>query len=188
MLEAGRQLRELADQQRWWGANETRDQSMSFVGIRDIPVVLSTPARKTCFVGIEFHPSGVFPIFGIPMGELTNRLYPADDLSGAWDGSFADRIWNHEGIRGKVDLIQRRLIQALRRGQPRNPLVEHCADYLRKTNGAAAISDLEDKTGYGKRSLELLFKKYVGVSPKTLAGDIVKTVCHFARFSRTSTS
>jgi AraC-like DNA-binding protein len=151
-------------------SNETREQSVSFVGIRDIPVVLSTPARRTCFVGMEFHPPGVFPIFGIPMGELTNRLSPAEDLSGAWDRSFADRIWNHEGTRGKVDLIQGRLIQALRRGRPRNPLVEYCVDYLLRTNGVAAISDLEDKTGYGKRSLELLFKKYVGVSPKTLAG------------------
>ncbi len=151
-------------------AMETREQNLSFVGIRTLPVILSTPGRRTSFVGMEFHPSAAFPIFGIPMDELTDRLLPAASVSGFLNGSFADRIWNQEGIQAKVELIQQRLGEALRRGQPRNRLVEYCVEYLRKTNGAASMSDLEDKTGYGKRALEILFKKYVGISPKALAG------------------
>ncbi len=151
-------------------AQETKKENFSFVGMRDLPVVLSTPPRKTSFVGIEFKPSGAFPIFGIPMDELANQRLAADGLSSYLDRSFADRVWNHDGIRGKVDLIQDRLVEALERGRPRSPLVEYCVDHLRRTNGAAAISELEDKTGYGRRSLEVLFKKHVGISPKTLAG------------------
>ena len=124
------------------------------------------------------------------MGELTNRLYPADDLSGAWDGSFADRIWNHEGVRGKVDLIQRRLIQALKtRPAAESPcrgiLCGLPAENQRRGRdfrpGRQGPDTANDPSSFSS-------KKYVGVSPKTLAGDIVKTVCHFARFSRTSTS
>jgi AraC-like DNA-binding protein len=151
-------------------ALETREQSISFVGVRSLPVMLSTPAGRTSFVGIEFFPSAVFPFFGIPMDELADRLFPAADISRLLNRSFADKVWNQEGIPAKIDLVQQQLVEALRRGQPRNRLVEYCVEYLRNTNGAAPMSDLENNTGYGKRALEILFKKYVGISPKALAG------------------
>ena len=151
-------------------AKETTEQSLSFVGIRSLPVVLSTPPRRTSFLGIEFRPSAVFPIFGIPMNELTNRLVPAASISSLFNGSFADQVWNQRGIPAKVDVVQHLLVEALGRGQSRNRLIEYCVEYLRRTNGAEPISALEDKTGYGRRALEVLFKKHVGVSPKALAG------------------
>ena len=156
-------------------AHETREQSLSFIGVRSLPVMLSTPAGKTSFVGIEFMPTGAFPILGIPMAELADRLIPADNLSGFLNASVTDRIWNREGIKEKVDLIQAQLLDAASRGHARNlhtlsPIVEFCVDHLRRTNGAATISDLEARTGYSRRFLEILFKRYVGVSPKTLAG------------------
>ena len=104
------------------------------------------------------------------MDELTNRLVPAASISSVFSSSFADQVWNQRGIQAKVDLVQRQIAGALGRGQPGNRLVEYCVEYLRRTNGAEPISALEDKTGYGRRALEILFKKHVGVSPKTLAG------------------
>jgi len=167
-------------------AHESPEQSLSFVGIRDVPVVLSTAARKTCFIGIEFSPSGAFPIFGVPMGELTNRLMPVDVLSGTWSHTCSEQVRNLEGTREKVDFIQERFFQGLKRDRDmkrvasrnarssdlhsQNPVVEYCVDFLRRTNGKASISELERRTGYERRSLEILFKRNVGVSPKTLAG------------------
>ena len=164
-------------------AQETREQNFSFVGIRTLPVMLSTPPKRTSFAGIEFRPSAVFPIFGIPMDELANRLFPAAAISNFLNSSFADMVWNQQGIRAKVDLVQRRLVEALGRGQPRNQLVECCMEYLRRTNGAAPISDLENKTGDGKRALEILFKKHIGISPKTLA-EIFRFQWFYKRLAR----
>ncbi len=158
---------------------ESPEQSLSFVGIRDVPVVLRTAARKTCFIGIEFSPSGAFPIFRLPMDELTNRLLPVEVLSSTWNQGCSERVRDLEGIKEKVDFIQERLFQGLNRDGPRNtvsdlrsqnPVVEYCVDFLWRTNGKTSISDLERRTGYERRSLEILFKRNVGVSPKTLAG------------------
>ncbi len=161
-------------------AHVSPEQSLSFVGIRDVPVVLSTTARKTCFIGIEFSPSGAFPVFGVPMGELANRLVPVDVLSRTWNQSCLETVRNLEGTRGKVDFIQERLFEGLKRRaskntksidmESRDPIVEYCVDLLRRTHGKASISDLERRTGYERRFLEILFKRSVGVSPKTLAG------------------
>ena len=150
-------------------ARETGERTLSIVGIRSLPVTLSTRARKTSFVGIELRPAAAFPIFGVPMDELANRLLPADGISRLLGGSFADQVWTQEGIPAKVDLVQRRLVAAVAGGPPRSPVIEYCVDCLRKTNGTAAMSDLEERTGYGKRTLQLLFKRYVGISPKALA-------------------
>lgn len=156
--------------------NNSEEQSLYFIGVRSVPVSLSSPRKKTSFIGIEFHPSGAHPILQIPMVELADRRVPADDLSGTWSRSLTEMLRNHEGIREKVDFIQERLLQRLNGGF-QNPLVAFCVEYLRRTDGSATVSDLQRETGYEKRHLEKLFRKDVGVSPKTLAG-----IFRFQRF------
>ncbi|MGA2615756.1 MAG: DUF6597 domain-containing transcriptional factor [Spirochaetia bacterium] len=149
--------------------HQSEEQNLYFVGMRDVPVVLSSTSKKTCFIGIEFRPSGAHPILGFPMAELTNRRLNADDLSGIWSRSCTETIRNLEGIPAKIDFIQGRLLRSLRHGQSQNAIVQCCVDYLKLTNGAASIRDLELKTGYERRHLENLFSSNVGVSPKTLS-------------------
>src|SRR5262249_7225905 len=55
-----------------------REGGMYFVGNRDSPVLLQTPASRTRFIGIEFRPQGAHSIFGMPMIETTNGRYSAD--------------------------------------------------------------------------------------------------------------
>jgi AraC-like DNA-binding protein len=149
--------------------DSSQEQILYFVGVRNVPVSLSSPPGKTCFIGIEFHPSGAYPILQIPMVELTNRRLFADELSGTWNRSLTEMLRNHKGIFEKVDFIQERLLRRLKEGRSPNPVVAYCVDYLKLTNGAASIQDLELKTGYEKRHLESLFSSNVGVSPKTLS-------------------
>jgi AraC-like DNA-binding protein len=147
--------------------DESQEQSLYFIGIRSVPVFLSSTPKKTCFIGIEFHPSGAYPILGIPMVELTDRRLLADDLSGTWNRSLTEMLRNREGIVEKIDFIQDRLWRSLKQAQ--NKIVAYCVDYLKRTQGYATIRDLERETGYERRHLERLFSKNVGMSPKKLA-------------------
>ncbi len=162
---------------------ETREQSVSFVGIRDVPVSLRTTPRDTCFVGIEFTPHGAFPILGIPMAELANRLVPADALSTLWSRARVDVIWNLDSIAAKVDHIQEYLRQGLLSGGSTSRVVEYCVDLLYRTNGKVGISELARRTGYGRRTLEILFRNHVGVSPKVLA-EIYRFQWFYKRFAQ----
>ncbi|MHB8581125.1 MAG: DUF6597 domain-containing transcriptional factor [Ignavibacteriaceae bacterium] len=155
----------------------SKEQEVYFVGNRDIPVKLSTPKKKTGFIGIEFYPHGAYPIFGIPMVETANQLLNFDVLFGKWGRKVNETVCSLNGAKYKVDFIQRQLIEILRQNQLKqkrpisnNNLVEFSVNSLKSTNGLMPISVLVNKTGYSKRYLEILFKNHIGFSPKVLAG------------------
>jgi len=150
--------------------NRSQEQSLYFIGVRSVPVSLSSTPRMTCFIGVEFHPCGAYPILKIPMDELTDRRLSAYELSRTWNQSLTEILRNCEGVGGKIDFIQDRLWQCVSHGQPQNPLVAFCVDFLKRSNGSATVLDLERRTGYERRHLEKLFNENVGVPPKMLAG------------------
>ena len=152
----------------------SQENGLYFIGVRSVPVSLSSTRKRTRFIGIEFHPGGAYPILRIPMAELTDLRLCADDLAGTWNASLTEMLANHGSTREKIDFIQDRLWQRVKSGvkggEYRDPLVAFCVEFLKRSNGSATILDLERQTGYERRHLEKLFRKNVGVSPKMLAG------------------
>ena len=153
------------------------DQNVYFVGIRDVPVKLHTEPGRTCFIGIEFRPHGAYPIVKMPMIELTNRLLPAAELFRDWGLSVTEGVTNLASAKDRADYVQELLLRRLQEDIPACPAVEYCVEAMSATAGLVPIPELERKTGYSQRYLEMLFKKHVGVSPKTLAG-----IFRFQRF------
>ncbi len=148
---------------------KSKEHEFYFAGNRDVPVQLSTSGIKTCFIGIEFYPHGAYPIFGIPMYETANSLLPFNALLKREERDLTKRLLNRESLKDKIDLIQERFLFSLRKYQLQNPLAAFCVNILKNSHGLIEISELERKTGYSKRYIEILFKNHVGLSPKALA-------------------
>jgi hypothetical protein len=63
-------------------AGVSLEHGLYFVGNRIKATLIHSSARKTGFIGIEFSPQAVFPLFGIPMHETVEErldllLYPS---------------------------------------------------------------------------------------------------------------
>ena len=69
-----------------------------------------------------------------------------------------------------MNFIQDELARLSGRDHRSNGIVEFCVRILKLTHGRIPIRELERKTGYTRRYLDLLFKQHVGLSPKALAG------------------
>ncbi|HEY9166645.1 MAG TPA: DUF6597 domain-containing transcriptional factor [Candidatus Kryptonia bacterium] len=149
---------------------ESREHCLYFAGTRDCSAVLRTKSGKACCIGIEFYPHGAYPVFGIPMAEMTNRLLPAELLSAEWHLEVRDILPELKSAKEAADFIQSQLVRLLGKRRLRNTIVEYCINSLKSTNGLMTIADLERKTGYTRRHLEILFGDHVGFSPKVLAG------------------
>jgi AraC-like DNA-binding protein len=158
---------------------ESRERCLYFAGTRDNSAFLRTSPGKACCVGIEFYPYGAYPVFGIPMAEMTNRLLPAEALSAEWRREVCDILPELKSARDAANFIQDQLVGMLERRHIKTPLIEYCVSALKSTNGLIAISNLESKTGYTRRYLEILFRDHVGFSPKVLAG-----IFRFQKFYR----
>jgi len=158
---------------------QSRERNIYFVGIRDIPVQLFTTNKKTVCIGIEFYPHGAYPIFGIPMDKTANRLFQLDILLEKWGKNINETVSSLENVNYKINFIERKLLESLLKNHLQNPLVDFCVNTLKSTNGLIAVSELENKTGYSKRYLEILFKNHIGFSPKVLA-----RIFRFQKFCR----
>jgi AraC-like DNA-binding protein len=148
---------------------QSKEQGLYFIGNRDNPVQISTPEKMTVFIGIEFYPFGAYPIFGIPMYETANQSFYFEDILEKWGRNINEAICNLSRVEDKIAFIQRKLIEIKIKKQLDNPLVEYCVKSLKLTNGQMTITDLQSRSGYSRRYLEILFKDHVGLSLKTLS-------------------
>ena len=151
-------------------ANESREYGIYFSGNRDIPVHVSTSEKKTGFIGIEFLPYGAYPVLGIPMIEMANHLFNIEELLGQLGRNLREELYNIENVYDKINYLQVKLIEFIDKRQLQSYIVKYCVDALKFHNGLLSISELERKTGYSRRYLEMLFKDHVGFSPKVIAG------------------
>ncbi|HJZ76898.1 MAG TPA: DUF6597 domain-containing transcriptional factor [Vicinamibacterales bacterium] len=164
------------------------ERRLNFVGTRDDGISLHSDRRPMGCIGIEFRPHGAFPVFGIPMGETVNFLGDADSVLGTWAREVEEVLNTQHSVDQRVASLQERITRQLRsnrlnargRKQERHhELVAYCVRALESTHGRLTIRELERRSGYSRRYLELLFKQHVGLSPKVLAG-----IMRFQRFYR----
>lgn len=150
-----------------------------FVGNRDSQALIHSTAGETGFVAIEFSPCGAFPFFGIPMEKMTNGLFDAETLFDSWGRDVREALGNLEKVEEKVNFIQDQLVLLLRKSARQNSVIDFCIGILKLSCGRVAVGELERRTGYSRRYLDLLFNRHVGMSPKVLAG-----IFRFQRFYR----
>ena len=149
----------------------SREHGLYFVGNRIKATLIHSSVRKTGFIGIEFSPHAAFPLFGVPMHETVDeKIFDSEVLFGRWGRETREALCNVEGVGQKVNFIQDELVRLSRRNQRSNTVIEFCVKTLKLAHGRMPIKELERKTGYTRRYLDVLFKQHVGLSPKVLAG------------------
>ena len=152
-------------------AGVSREHGLYFVGNRIKATLIHSSARKTGFIGIEFSPHAAFPLFGIPMHEtVKEKIFDSEVLFGRWGRQTRETLCNMEKPEQKVNFIQDELVKLSRRSQRSNGVIEFCVNALKLAHGRIPIKELERKTGYSRRYLDLLFRQQVGLPPKVLAG------------------
>jgi len=154
-------------------------QKLYFVGNKRHTTLLRSSSRQTSFIGMEFSPHGAFSVFGIPMSETFDRPWEADALFGNWAPETQEVLNSLERADQKVAFIQEQLILLVRKNARDSRLVEFCVSALKSSDGRVSITELERKTGYSRRYLDLLFHERVGLPPKVLAG-----IYRFQKFYR----
>ena len=157
----------------------SEEQGLYFVGNQDSSTLLQTSRRKTRFIGIDFYPHGAYPIFGIPMGEVSNLRLDADVIFSRRGRELTEIIRNHETVQQKIECLQEHLINLLHEHKLQNSIVDFCVESLHRTHGLMSVRDLERSTGYTRRYLNMLFIHHVGLSPKVLGG-----IFRFQKFYR----
>lgn len=138
------------------------------IGPWDRPVSIGSAAERTRTVGLEFTPAGAHRFFDLPLIEVQNQ---AVDLTEVWPGGRELT----SGLEGwpEAFTVSGRLQKALVAWEQQKPRANLVVDFavreFQRRAGLVGLDELAAKTGYTRRTLDNLFRRHVGLSPKTLA-------------------
>ena len=147
----------------------SKEHNISLTGLADIPVLLDVEKDiSTGTIVVEFNPQGAYRFFQISLNDIRNQIYPLTDILGTFARQLEEQISNVQSIQGKVNLLQQFLLKQFTL-QAEDSVFEYCVSKITTSKGEISIRELEKKTGYSSRWLNIKFKDKLGISPKNLS-------------------
>jgi len=117
-------------------------------------------------LGIRFKPGGLRPYIGLPLDKLRDTTMPVDAILGMSGAEAEQRVLSKKSDGEMVAVAESMLLSRLPPPDPRATLATHAVEAAAAALGPVSVSALSERTGIEERSLQRLFRDYVGVSPK----------------------
>jgi AraC-like DNA-binding protein len=128
-------------------------------------------------IGITFQPGGTLPFFPHSTHLFRDRETSLEDLWGHAARSLRDNLREVATPAAKFDLLERELLERLRRvSMNRNRVVDFALTTVQASPDTATVAELTRSIGLSSRRFSELFREQVGVSPKLY--------CRIQRFQR----
>ena len=124
-------------------------------------------AQLAQMISVRLHPAGLWRLFGIPAGEITDAHIPASELLGSRWNNLADQVHEARTLVERVRVVEGFLMAGNRR--PSHPAVEYAIHRIKKQRGAVRVMGLAEEYGLSFRRFNELFVREVGVSSKKFA-------------------
>jgi len=150
----------------------SQENDITLTGLIDVPVILDVEENvATETIGIEFNPQGAYRFFHFSLNDIQNRIYSLTDLLGNTGKQLVEQVGNAATAQQKIVVLQQFLIRQLALHKE-DLIFNYCIEKITASNGCITIKELEKKTGYSSRWLNMKFNDKLGVSPKNLSSII----------------
>jgi AraC-like DNA-binding protein len=116
--------------------------------------------------GIKFRPGGFQPFLGRPLADITDAVLPAEKLWGPPAAALAERMAAASGVDQRVALVEEFLRERWPAPDPQVQVVQRIVAALLHDRTNARVDDATEIFNINPRTLQRLFQRYVGVSPK----------------------
>lgn len=145
-----------------------RDHHGIFTGIYGVP--RTTYSRllqdEGVALGIKFRPGGFYPFWKQPVSRLTGQIFSFRDMFGIDVRAIEERIFAEENG-AKMALVAERFLRELLPERDENvKLINEIVQTAIDDREMVKVEDMVRRFGMNKRTLQRLFSRYVGVSPK----------------------
>ncbi|MFY1829703.1 helix-turn-helix domain-containing protein [Myxococcus fulvus] len=143
------------------------------IGTRLMPLQKGGADVPPLAIAVRFNVAGAYPFFGVPMGELTNRVIPLDTLWGAAGEGLRERLHERPGLEAKLGVLQDTLDARLRGGDVFEPpsahVVRRAVRVINQARELPRVDALAKALGVSERQLRRAFEDVVGMGPKAYA-------------------
>lgn len=136
--------------------------------------IAGVPTRRTSrrltatgrIFGIAFRPAAFQPLLGAPMSTLTDRVVPIGAVLGPAGEAMARGIGEAPGFAQAIAIAEAFLLRHVRPLDPDAARVRDMVERQKSDRSHLRVESLAEEYGVDVRTLQRLFRKYVGVSPK----------------------
>lgn len=150
----------------------SKEHDITLTGMMDVPVILDVENdTATETIGLELTPKGAYRFFHFSLNDIQNKIYSLSDVLGNIGKQLVEQMNNTTSVQQKITLLQRFLLKQLSLHQE-DLIFEYCIEKITDSRGSITIQELEKKTGYSSRWLNMKFNDKLGVSPKNLSSII----------------
>ncbi|MEV0229936.1 helix-turn-helix domain-containing protein [Nonomuraea sp. NPDC050786] len=117
-------------------------------------------------IGARFRPGGFRPFLGAPVSQLTGRFVEIGEMYGAAGATLVEQVLAETDALAAIALIDRFLVS---RRPERDPLAEEADALVAMAENDVSVTRVDElaaRSGRSVRSLQRLFRDYVGIGPK----------------------
>jgi AraC-like DNA-binding protein len=114
-------------------------------------------------LGVKFRPGGFYPFVRLPVSALTDGLFPLRDVFG---DDVEEQVLAQPSAEAMVPVVERLLLERLPQGDEAIAFIDTVVQRIGERRDITQVEQVASLFGVSKRSLERLFSRYVGVTPK----------------------
>jgi AraC-like DNA-binding protein len=116
--------------------------------------------------GVKFRPGGFRPFLHSSTSSLTDRIVPANYVFGADGDALEAALVSSRGKDAMVDAVEAFFLRHVPEPDENVELADRLVGQILHQPQIKTVDGLADQTGLSKRSVQRLFREYVGVPPK----------------------
>ena len=135
-------------------------------GLRTEPISIYSGKGEAMFI-ISFKKGMAYQFFPFPMTEISDCVVDADLIWGSYFALLREQIMSTEEILKRFYLVESFLIKKFLPNFEINPCVEFALNQIINQPDQITLHKLNQKIGYSQRHFNSMFKKKVGITPKS---------------------
>jgi AraC-like DNA-binding protein len=150
-------------------AEGAREEHGSFVaGLGDRSTYVAAGGPAAC-LQVNLTPLGAYALLGVPMRELTNRVFALDEVVPRALRGLDERLADRDTWEARFELVDSILLTRMAEARTPSRDIAWAWAILERTDGQAPIGWICDRLGRSRRHLATSFREQVGLPPKTVA-------------------
>lgn len=144
--------------------NTTVNQPRSIVAGQLTSRIMIGPSGDTEMFGIRLRPEAAFPLLGVAMHELCDRLVDFADIDHGIETQMFERIAAANSFTERIAIFEEIFIDSGSGGIDRE--MSECISMMIGSDGRMPVSFCAEKLGWSERRLERSFREQIGMRPK----------------------
>lgn len=137
-----------------------------FSGMRHAPITIPSGNDSEMFI-VNFHKGMAYPFVEMPMDELTDLVVDGQLVMTEEILTIRDKILEATSPAEMFAKVENHLLEVFIPRLIQNPFVHYAVNQILGCPTQATMKDLARKVGYSQKHMISLFRKHVGVTPKT---------------------